>query len=1052
VLVDVAVTNLVALEQALGAPATDALLAAASARLGDIVRADDVIVRVGRDAFSVICTDLSAGAVDALVARLRHELAGPFPWDGVPITLDVEVAIASHQDGVRRSSPGEVAPPPGWETLDATEPPRAEVDRLRRMLDASDEVVLVLDADWRITYASASIEREFGLPPEQALGRSFWSWTVPGSSSPAHDEIVERLREPGARVRMELQLAGADGARRRVQATAHHDPATSDGPVVVLRDVTETVDALAALRVEQQRTAAIVEHSTVAILFFEPDGTIAWASPATARLFQVEVSHMIGRNGFEMIHPGDRERAVTELLSVSPGGHVRTEFRVIDGGGRTRWVEECVTDLVDNPAVGYVVANLRDITDRREAEESMRFQSELLRAVGRSVIATDLHGIVQFWNTTAEELYGWTADEALGRNVVELTGPIDAEGHVAVVAERLSKGASWSGDVWLRRRDGSRFLASITNTPLFGEHGELIGVIGVSVDLTDRLELARAAEEDRRRLADAQRNAHLGSFEIDVHTGDMTWSDELYRILGIDLDVTPSRELFRSLIHPDDRDAATDAANRALARRETEAEWIYRIVRPNGERRWVITRTSSVSSDGTRIGGTAQDVTERYEAEQRTVHQALHDPLTDLPNRVHLTNHLETLLAQQRRGGPPATVAFLDLDRFKVINDGLGHAVGDRVLLEAARRLSASVDPGWFVGRFGGDEFVVVGDRAEHAEDAIAYAERLAQCLEPPIEIDGRSFFLTASVGVALSRVGDDPDAVLQAADTAMYEAKRLVGVRSRYFDDRLHRQRRERLDLENDLRRALVHDELTLHYQPLMRLTDDTCIGFESLLRWNHPRLGLVSPADFVPIAEETGLIVPIGEWVLEQSLAQLAMWRQEPGWEALRVSVNLSANQLTSDELTERVAEAVRRSGVPAAALHLEITESVLMDGIEGSLKVLNRLRRLGLHLAVDDFGTGYSSLSYLKQLPVDVLKIDRSFVDGLGSDPHDTSIVQAITAMADALALEILAEGVETERQLSALRELGCPLAQGYLWSEPLTPADATEWLRARRAAPG
>ena len=937
-LVDVAIVGLEELDRSLGRAVVDELAAGVAARISSIVRADDVVVRVGRGGCSVICSDLDTAVTDALVARLRRELVLPLRTSVGPVSIEVSVDVAETVVHPPELAPGDVDPP---------------------------------------------------------------------------------------------------GSALRTRATDH--------------DAAATPDAWDALRAERQRVDAILEHSTVAVIFFEPDGTIAWASPATSHLFDLDEMPLVGRNGFDLIHPDDRERAMLELLRVTPGGHVRVEFRVIDAGGRVRWVEEIVTDLLDNPDVGYVVANVRDVTDRRAADESMRFQSALLQAVGRSVIATDLSGVVQFWNSTAEELYGWTAEEAVGRDVVEMTGPISAIEHVTDVVERISSGQSWSGDVWVRARDGRRFLASVTNTPLHDEHGELIGVIGVSVDLTDRLELARAAEEDRRRLADAQRNAHLGSFEIEVGTGRMTWSDELYRILGLPIGTPASRELYQSMVHPDDLERVTAAANRALAHRETAAEWVHRIVRADGEVRWVLTRTSSISDDGTRIGGTAQDVTERHEAELRTVHQALHDPLTDLPNRVHLTNHLGELLARQRAGGPPATVAFLDLDRFKVINDGLGHAVGDRVLLEAARRLLETVDEGWFVGRFGGDEFVVVGDRATRAEDAMAYAERVAACLEAPFDIDGRSFFMSASIGVALSSVGDDADSVLQAADTAMYEAKRVVGIRSRYFDEELHRQRRARLELENDLRQALDRDELVLHYQPLMRLTDDTCIGFESLLRWDHPRLGMIPPSEFVPIAEETGLILPIGEWVLSQSLAQLAEWQREPGWEALRVSVNLSANQLTSTDLTARIGDAVLRSGVPPETVHLEITESLLMDGIEGSLQVLDGLRRLGLHLAVDDFGTGYSSLSYLKRLPVDVLKIDRSFVDGLGSDPHDTSIVQAITAMADALALEILAEGVETERQLCALRQLGCPLAQGFLWSTPLAAADATAWLRARRATP-
>jgi len=871
------------------------------------------------------------------------------------------------------------------------------------------------------------------------LGRGRWTAVCTDVTDVAQDRLLDRLRLVAERaVPLEPGLAPP-----RVVVTA----APSEERVATRASGAPTRTEFEPSAEEQRRIASIVRRSTVAVMLFEGDGTIAWASRAAADLFGARVGDLTGQSGFSRIHPDDQVRALEELSAVTPGGHARSEFRVIDAVGNVRWVEESVTDLLDDADVGYVVGNFRDVTDRREAERSVRFQADLLGAVERSIVATDTRGVVQYWNAWAEELYGWAEADAIGRSVIDLIRPLNGRAHIDAVTSQLLQGRSWSGDVWLQRRDDSRFLASVLNTPIYDERGELVRIIGVSTDLTERLELARAAEDDRRRLVDAQRGAHLGSFEIRISDGATTWSEELYRILGISPDVPASRELYRSMVHPDDREAVRAAADQAIGG-DTELEVVHRIVRADGEERWILSRSSSLSADGSRMAGTAQDITDQHQARQELAHRAEHDPLTDLPNRICLTRRLDELLDAQRRGGPAVTVAFLDLDRFKVINDGLGHAVGDQVLAGVGERLLAHVDDSAMVGRFGGDEFVVIRAGALDPDQALAQADRLGECLDAPFEIDGRRFFVSTSIGVAVSRTDDDAESVLQAADLAMYESKKLVGVRSCYFDDRLQSQMRERLELENDLREALVRDEFELHFQPIVRTADGSCVGFESLLRWVHPRLGPISPDEFVPLAEETGLILSIGDWVLRESLEQLGRWqRSAPGRESLRIAVNISANQLASPDLVLRVAEALEAAEVVPSAVHLEITESVLMDRIEGSMAVLDDLRRLGVHLAVDDFGTGYSSLSYLKRLPVDMLKIDRSFVSGLGRDPHDTSIVQAITAMADALALEILAEGVETERQLAALVALGCPLAQGYLWSRALPAGEVPDWLASR-----
>jgi diguanylate cyclase (GGDEF)-like protein len=431
--------------------------------------------------------------------------------------------------------------------------------------------------------------------------------------------------------------------------------------------------------------------------------------------------------------------------------------------------------------------------------------------------------------------------------------------------------------------------------------------------------------------------------------------------------------------------------------------------------------------------GICWDITDRRAIEEQLVREALHDRLTGLPNRALLLDRLTQSLAGLARQSGALAVLFLDVDRFKVINDSLGHDAGDDVLVELARRLDQLMRPGDTVARFGGDEFVVLCQGLEHPAAAVHLAERLAEGIAGPISVNGSDVVVTVSIGIALSVSPEDKAGdLLRDADAAMYRAKRDGRARSVLFADAMREEALGRLETEVDLRRALANDELRLHYQPVVDLASGRTTGFEALLRWEHPTRGMVLPLEIIGIAEETGLIVPVGEWVLETACAQLVAWHQDDP--DLSMSVNLSGVQLARPDLVERVAEVLGRTGVRRSAVSLEITESVLMADAEEALGVLHRLKELGVRISVDDFGTGYSSLTYLKRFPVDVLKIDRTFVDGLGTDADDLAIVQAILALAQALGMDTIAEGIENDVQREVLMGLGCTHAQGYLLGRP------------------
>jgi diguanylate cyclase (GGDEF)-like protein len=425
-------------------------------------------------------------------------------------------------------------------------------------------------------------------------------------------------------------------------------------------------------------------------------------------------------------------------------------------------------------------------------------------------------------------------------------------------------------------------------------------------------------------------------------------------------------------------------------------------------------------------------------------HRALHDALTGLPNRAKLTERIEAALATPSRTDGRVAVIFLDLDLFKTINDGLGHAVGDAVLVDVADRLRAVLRPGDTLARFSGDEFAVVCAGIPDAEIE-AVADRLRAALDPPFAFGSHEVTVTASIGVATATPGSTPQSLLREADSAMYRAKSAGRDQVAHFLPSMHVAATARLDDQLGLRRALERGELRAHYQPVIELATGEVLGMEALARWQHPERGLIGPDQFIPLAEETGLILPLGAWMLDHALHQLTRWRREvPEAADLWVAVNLSARQLSDPELTRTVARSLHESGLDPGGLHLEITETAVMHSTDRSSETLEALRALGVCLIIDDFGTGYSSLARLKRLPVTALKIDRTFVAGLGIEPSDLSIVDAIAQMARSLNLDVIAEGVETRRQLEILQGLGARMGQGYLWSEPVPASEMGDWV--------
>jgi diguanylate cyclase (GGDEF)-like protein len=560
----------------------------------------------------------------------------------------------------------------------------------------------------------------------------------------------------------------------------------------------------------------------------------------------------------------------------------------------------------------------------------------------------------------------------------------------------------------------------------------------------------RALESANEELGAAQSISHIGSWDWVVSTGTVWWSNELYRITGRDpSSFTPTLEGFLETLHADDKGRVQDIVQRSVAE-ATDFDYEARVVTLDGAVCWIhALGAMTVGEDGdvVKVSGTVQDITQRKALEAEIEHQAFHDSLTGLANRSLFVDRLEHALLRRARAESCLAVLFIDLDDFKTVNDSMGHTAGDRLLVDVAHRIAGALRPADTVARFGGDELAILLEDLEDVDGAIIAAKRLTRLFTSSFSVGGTELFVHASVGIAYNKGLDKKSSgeLLRDADIAMYEAKRRGKGSYEVFEAGMRSAATERLELKANLKRAIEEDELLLHYQPIVDLGTGRVSGAEALVRWDHPEKGLVPPLDFVPFAEESGLILPMGRWVLEEACRTAARWPAAAGEMPTTVAVNLSGVRLRHPGLFEEVKGILDATGLEPGRLILEITESVLVQEKELVVERLTELKTLGVQLAIDDFGTGYSSLSYLRDFPIDILKIDKSFIDSVALGPEDSALPRAVLKLAQTLDLKVVAEGVEDADQLAALRRLRCPFAQGYLFSRPL-PGAAFESLVA------
>jgi len=756
----------------------------------------------------------------------------------------------------------------------------------------------------------------------------------------------------------------------------------------------------------------------------------------------------------ERIHPDDLDDTWADIYRNVEG---KTEFyenihRLKHKDGSWVWIlDRGKTQYDEDGKAIRMIGTHTDITDEKEVQLKSDIQAQVIEQTHDSVITTDLEGNIVTWNLGAQNLLGYSASEMIGKHVSMLHEEKDIPELIRSI-EMLMDTGEFRADVSHVTKSGEIIYVSLSLSILKDEKGEPINIVGYAQDITERKKIEKVLEEQHNILEESQRIAHVGSWKLNLVASELSWTEEIYRIFEVELSVAPSYELFMETIHPDDREEVNDAYSNSLKNREAY-EITHRLLFKDGRVKYVKEQCETTfDEDGKPLIsiGSVQDVTkqklledELHKQKEILNHLAHHDSLTQLPNRILFNDRLNQMIQTSRRERSEFALLFLDLDHFKEINDSLGHDIGDEVLKVVTRRLIDVMREEDTLARLGGDEFTIIMKNLVQGQDASLLAQKILLALSEPIVVEENKLYVSSSIGISLyPSDGSSASNLLKYADAAMYRAKDEGRNNFQFYSSEMTELAFERVVMEASLRAAIENEEFIVYYQPQVDGNSDKLIGMEALVRWEHPTMGLVSPAKFIPLAESTGLIVELDQFVMKSAMTQISKWYKK-GFEPGILALNLAMKQLEQKDFISILSNIMKESHCEAKFIEFEVTESQIMVNPEEAINILNKINELGIDLAIDDFGTGYSSLSYLKKLPISKLKIDQSFVRDLPDDEEDVAISRAVIALAKSLNLRIIAEGVETKEQKEFLVENGCSSIQGYFYAKPM-PADEMEIL--------
>jgi len=942
-------------------------------------------------------------------------------------------------------------------------------ERIRNLFENANDIIYVHDLSGKFLSINTAGERLLGYERSEATSLNISEIVVPEHHSLVREQLERKINGDEKRTPYEIDCLRSDGSRITLEVNSS---AVVNGTNVVAiqgiaRDVTQRKVAEAALRESESNLAAAQRITHLGSWELEINNVndsnenIVWWSDEVFRIFgheprQFEVTSALV---YQAVHPDDRSLVSSKFTeAVLDRRFLEFDARIVLPNGSER-VLRTRAETVFNETSGEpsrMLGTVQDVTERIRSEDALKKSEEQYRELFENandlIYTHDLDGNFTSLNRAGERITGYSREEAVKINISDLVAPNFQHAAKAMTQRKLNGDLPGTYEVDIVAKAG--LIVSLELSTMFiHRNGVAVGVQGIGRDITERKRTERALIESENRY----RQLGEGIFH-QVWTADPSGRLDYVNARTLEYFAKSHIEVigegWQNVVHPDDLNECLRRWTHSIATGELY-ETEFRLRRYDGTYRWhKATATCSRNIEGKIVKwfGTNTDIEDQKCTEEKLNFYARHDTLTNLPNRAEFMNHLRIAVERANEHEKARfAVLFLDLDRFKVVNDSLGHVVGDRLLIAIAERLRTYVRPGDVVARLGGDEFTILLNRTGSHKEVTQIAERVQRNLSKPFKIDNYEVFTSASIGIIVSdEILRQPEDFLRDADSAMYRAKEAGKARYEVFDREMHVRNMNLLQIETDLRHAVERNEFEVLYQPILNLETGSINEFEALIRWRHPQHGLITPDEFVGVAEETGLIVGIGEWILERSCRQVAKWQKNLAAE-LCVSVNLSAKQLMHPTLIKQVVQILRKTGVEAGQLKLEVTESTVMEHSEKALAVLNELNDMGISLSTDDFGTGYSSLSYLQRFPFDRLKIDRSFIDKLGENEKSTAIVKTILMLGENLDIQVVAEGIETQKQLDHLRMLGCRFGQGYLFSPPATAVEARKMITSGSGDP-